>query len=425
MTKLARFFSLLAGVTVCLWGSPAEAQTITLPNTAFEIERENPRSDAERPLDLSRQDCLDAAPFGWDAQNMGTDESARDGHTWIVMEPQVTGLNSSAQSADSLQVWVSESVDCSNANNRINTPQCWLVYYEPNVARNNTLIINPRDVVDGNRSISIDNFRSATRDASICSDPAHLVQRSLTFYVLYFYPGDTVATSFNWTQTGQDLAAPPAPDNVTVGPGDEHLFFEWDIASTSEDPDTLGFVFYCVPEGTMASEEPDPAGTGGNGTGEDGTGGNDGSGGDATGGDGSGGDTATGGGGGMGGAAAMSCGQNIVVDGEFATAEAIDYECGRVLGRTARRGQADDVANDVNYAVAVAAIDNVGNSGRLKVFDECLMPQEVTTFFEGFDEAGGKGGGGFCGFDTKQAGSLFWLLLLSGGALSLRRRKAA
>src|SRR5690606_36475131 len=72
MTKLARFISLLVGVSVCLWGAPAEAQTITLPNTAFEIERENPRSDAERPLDISRQDCLDAAPFGWDT-NRGTE----------------------------------------------------------------------------------------------------------------------------------------------------------------------------------------------------------------------------------------------------------------------------------------------------------------------------------------------------------------
>lgn len=416
MTKLARFLSLLAGLWVCLWVSPSRAQSITLPTTAFEIERENPRSEEERPLDISRQDCLDAAPFGWDA-NSDTEESDRGDYTWIVMEPQVTGLNPSAQSADSLQVWVSESVDCANANNRINTPQCWLVYYEPIVARNNTLIINPRDVIDSNRSISIENFRSATRDASICSDPAHLVQRSLTFYVLYFYPGDTVATSFTWTQTGQDLAAPPAPDNVTVGPGDEHLFFEWDIESTSEDPDTLGFVFYCVPEGTTASEE--PAGTGGDGTGGDGSGG------EGTGGDGSGGDATTGGDGGMGGAAALSCGQNIVVDGEFATAEAIDYECGRVLGRTARRGQADDITNNVNYAVAVAAIDNVGNSGRLKVFDECLMPQEVTTFFEGYEQAGGKGGGGFCGFDTRRTGKLFWLLVLGGGALLVRRRNPA
>jgi hypothetical protein len=338
------------------------------------------------------------------------------------MEPQLTGLNSGEQAANSLQVWVSESVDCSSANNRLNTPQCWLVYYEPTVARNNTLIINPRDVIDGNRSISIDNFRSSTRDDSICSNPARLIARSLTFYILYFSAGDTVSASFTWTQTAQDLAAPPAPDNVTVGPGDEHLFFEWDIESASEDVDTLGFVFYCVPEGTMATEEPISNGTGGDGTGGDTATGGDGTGGDGTGGDGTGGDTATGG---LGGAPAQDCGQNVVIDGEFATAEAINYECGRVLGRSSRRGQADDVANNVNYAVAVAAIDNVGNSGRLKVFNKCLMPQEVTTFYEGYDQAGGKGGGGFCGFDTRKVGSLFWLALLSAGALLLRRRKTA
>jgi hypothetical protein len=91
MTKLARFLSLLAGASIGLWVAPAAAQTISLPNTAFSIERENPRSEDERPLDISRQDCLDSATFGWDSSR-GTEKSERDGNTWIVMEPQLTGL---------------------------------------------------------------------------------------------------------------------------------------------------------------------------------------------------------------------------------------------------------------------------------------------------------------------------------------------
>lgn len=415
MTKLVRFLFL----SVSLWVAPAGAQTISLPTTAFTIEREKARSDEERPLDISRQDCLDGSNQGWNAQD-GTAERDREGNTWIVMEPQV--LNTTNPTQDRIEVWVSETADCTTATARENNRQCWLVYRTDQVERNNTLIINPRDVVAGNKSVT-SYTPSDPRPESVCSDPANLIQRNLTIYLLYRTSNDSVDASFAWEQTMQDLAAPPPPDDVTVGPGDENLFFEWDIESSNEDVDTLGFVFYCIPEGTMAAEEePPPEGTGG----EDGTGGDEGTGGAGTGGDeGTGGDPATSGEGGMGGAPTLSCGQNIVVDGEFATAEAINYECGRVLGRSARRGQAKDVTNNINYAVAVAAIDNVGNSGQLKVFDECLMPQEVTTFFEGYEEAGGKGGGGFCGFDTKSSGRLFWLLALSAGALSVRRRKHA
>jgi hypothetical protein len=415
MTKLARFLSLLAGASCALFAAPAEAQTISLPNTAFKIEREKERSDDERPLDISREDCVESSDVGWNPQD-GSAKSERAGSTWIVMEPQV--LNATSPTQDRLEVWVSETADCTTATAREDNRQCWLVYRTDQVERNNTLVINPRDVVAGNKNVT-SYTPSDPRPASICSDPNNLVQRNLTFYLLYRTSNDSVDASFAWEKTAQDLAAPPPPDDVTVGPGDENLFFEWDIESSNEDVDTLGFVFYCVPEGSMATEEPEPTGTGGDGSGGDGTGG-DGTGGDGTGGDGTGGATASGGDGGMGGSAPLACGQNILVDGEFASPEAI--ECGRVLGRSSRRGQAKDVTNNVNYAVGVAAIDNVGNAGKLKVFDQCIMPQEVTTFFEGYEQAGGKGGGGFCGFKTNPQSSLLWLLALVGGALTLRRR---
>ncbi len=430
MTKLARFLFFWVGISILSFAASAEAQTITMPNTAFDIARENDRPEEERPNDISRQDCLDARNTGWNAATEGRDTSELDDHTWIVMEPRIDGLDNSRASADSLQVWVSETEDCTKDSARINNPQCWLVYSESQVARNNTLIINPRDVVASNKGTTSYN-PEADRPESICSAPANLVQRSLTFYILYFTAADNVGASLTWTQTGQDLAAPPPPDNVSVGAGDEYLFFEWDIDSESEDLDTLGFVFYCVPSGTVAAEEePVDSGTGGDGSGGDpGTGG-DGSGGDGSGGDGSGG-AASGGEtaqGGMGAAGPeLACEQNVILDGEFARAEAEDFECGKVLGRSARRGQSNEgeVDNNVTYAVGVAAIDNVGNSGQLTVFDECLMPQEVTTFFEGYDEAGGKGGGGFCELGRGRASALWWLLILAFGASLLRRKKAA
>lgn len=417
MTKLARFLSVLVGVSWALWAAPAEAQTISLPNTAFKIEREVPRSDKQRPLNISRKDCLDGADVGWNPQD-GTAKSERTGSTWIVMEPQV--LNATNTGLERIEVWVSETADCTTATARETNRQCWLVYRTDEVERNNTLIINPRDVVAANKGAS-SYSPNDPRPASICSDPNNLVQRNLTFYLLYRTSNDSVDASVTWTQTKHDLAAPPPPDNVTVGPGDQNLFFEWDIESSNEDPDTLGFAFYCVAEGSIAAEEPEPTGTGGDGTGGDGTGG-DGSGGDGTGGATSGGAPASGGDGGMGGSAPLACGQNILVDGEFAPPDL--KKCGEVLGRSSRRGQAKDVTNNVNYAVGVAATDNVGNIGRLKVFDECIMPQEVTTFFEGYEQAGGKGGGGFCGFTTKPSSSLLWLIVVGGGALSLRRARS-
>lgn len=422
MTKLARFLFVWAGLTLAFGVTPAWAQTISMPTTAFEIERETRRQDEERPLDISRQDCLDARNTGWNPATEGRETSALDDHTWIVMEPQLVGLDNSRASSDTLQVWVSETEDCTKDSARINNPQCWLVYSDAQVGRNNTLIINPRDVIASNKGATTYDW-DANRPESICSDPANLVQRSLTFYILYFTAADNVAASFTWAQTGQDLAAPPPPDDVTVGPGDQHLFFEWDIDSESEDLDTLGFVFYCVPSGTTAAVE-EPVGTGGDGSGGNGgTGGDVSTGGDGSGGAASGGDTAQGG---MGAAAAtLACDQNIIVDGEFATAEAIEYECGEVLGRSARRGQADGVENNVTYAVGIAAIDNVGNSGQLKVFDDCLMPQEVTTFYEGYEQAGGKGGGGFCGIGLGRGNALWWLLTLASGLFLWRRKRAA
>ncbi len=421
MTKVARFLSRWLTLGVCLWAVPAEAQSISLPNTAFEIEREEPRGERQNPLYISQKDCFDSADVGWNPDTQETDKDDRAGNTWIVFEPQVTGTSNPG--VDRLEVWVSESADCTTATAREDNRQCWLVYREDEVQRNNTLIVNPRDVIKADKSLTSYD-PTAPRPESICTDSENLVQKGLTFYILYRTNNDSVDASISWDQSPQDLAAPPPPDNVKVGAGDEHLFFEWEIESSNEDNDTLGFVFYCVPEGSRAPEEEvDPAGTGGDGTGGDGTGG-DGTGGDGTGGDGTGGGT---GGdlaaGGMGGATSLTCDQDLIADGEFPHPDL--EECGDSDGRTTRSKTVGGVQNYTNYAVGVAAIDGVGNLGRVKVFSQCLMPQEVTTFYEGYDQAGGKGGGGFCQLRPGQRNALFWLLLLALSVYFVRRKLAA
>jgi hypothetical protein len=386
MPQLARLLTLWLVLAWCLLAAPAWGQSMSLPNTAFEIEREDPRPEQEKPLRISRQDCLDSADrrFG----DGGIQE--RGNFTWVVMEPIITGTI--AQNAF-LQVWVSEGAKCTDAQERAANGNCTIVYDTSTVLRNNTIVINPRDLVARNRDKVYE--QGLELPESICSDPNNLVDRALSIYILLRSGSDTVDDNVIWEQTSVDLAAPRPPDKVKAAPGDEHLFFEWEISSQNEDLDTIGFVLYCVPTGTMSevgmggtssTDDPDPA---------------------------------------MGGApAALTCDQNILVDGEFPPADAGDYECGKVIGRSARRGDAGkNIDNYVQYAVAVAAYDTVGNSGALRVFNGCLMPQEVTTFYEGYRAAGGKGGGGFCAYDPQRTGSWALLLALGVAVLFVSRRK--
>lgn len=77
----------------------------------------------------------------------------------------------------------------------------------------------------------------------------------------------------------------------------------------------------------------------------------------------------------------------------------------------------------MNYAVAVAGVDRVGNSGPLSSV-ACGSPQPVDDFFELYRRAGGKGGGGFCaiGADPSRAGlAALGVALL---AFALRRRRS-
>jgi hypothetical protein len=80
----------------------------------------------------------------------------------------------------------------------------------------------------------------------------------------------------------------------------------------------------------------------------------------------------------------------------------------------------------VRYSVAVAAIDGVGNAGKLSNVT-CQTPSPVDDFFQVYRDAGGQGGGGFCSVPGAigHGAGLFGLALLAVGAVAtlLRRRK--
>ena len=73
-------------------------------------------------------------------------------------------------------------------------------------------------------------------------------------------------------------------------------------------------------------------------------------------------------------------------------------------------------------AIAVAGVDRVGNSGPLSPI-ACGTPQPVTTFFEAYREAGGRGGGGFCSCGPPGPAGGVAASLVGVGLWWLRRRR--
>jgi hypothetical protein len=69
------------------------------------------------------------------------------------------------------------------------------------------------------------------------------------------------------------------------------------------------------------------------------------------------------------------------------------YYCGE-----APRGNSGTITkleNGVEYAVAVAGVDALGNPGKLSNVD-CKTPNRTDDFFTVYRRAGGQAGGGFC-----------------------------
>jgi hypothetical protein len=68
-------------------------------------------------------------------------------------------------------------------------------------------------------------------------------------------------------------------------------------------------------------------------------------------------------------------------------------------------------------------VDNFENIGELSNYD-CKAPQLVTDFYEAYRNAGGKGGGGFCGISAGNSHGFAVILALGALGLVARRRAA-
>ena len=100
-----------------------------------------------------------------------------------------------------------------------------------------------------------------------------------------------------------------------------------------------------------------------------------------------------------------------------------------MTGATATSFNIIGLTNDVQYEVAVGAVDAVGNVGPLGLAN-CATPQVTVGFPENYHNAGGTAGGGFCSVGRVLPGRAGWswgvgTLLGLGLAWSRRRRPQA
>ena len=375
--------------------APAAAQTVELnQTTGFKIERDPERSSGEFPLKLNRDDCLnDSDNTADDPRGPGVKQ-----RTLIEITPKLTKATTSM----SLEVWVgTASADCTDRAQRQSvTGRCNKVFSTTTSVSGQTFVIHPRDVIEAlsrTNEGGKDLQGVGTRDS--CS---FQTETAVGYYVMLLTNGDVVGTTAKWDKSPIDTRAPDPPGTVDVTAGDGLLFPEWEIPESAVATDTLGFRFYCEPIG-----------------------------GGATGGSGNAGE------GGAGGATAAATGCSAQPSRLIAGALPDDLApllCGVANGITTRSGQVTRIGidertgsggtrlqNGVEYAVAIATVDQVSNKGKLSPAT-CGTPEEVTTFFESYRDEGGRGGGGFCGFSPRPSSPLAILGSLAVATWMIRRR---
>jgi hypothetical protein len=360
-------------------GQTQPATGVTLSQAGFRFLREVRRPDGQLPNWISRRDCLEDDPRFDDDPNFQ--------RATIQMSPTVKGF----KTGWSLQVWAGSGVDCTDVNQRQGAvARCWQVAQVPNA---NTLVVtvdvSPRKVAGQRATLDVapDNI-----SADVCNQQ---IQLPIAFYLMLVDAGGNIQGSVaKWENTNLDLLGPTAPTALRAGVGEEALVAKWTVPVAGDQDDIDGFAVYCDVAG---SSPPDGSGMGGAGIGgQAGLAGN-------------GGATGTPGG----------CGSGRLVPGQLPP---LELQCARAGGRGTREARAGGLQNGVTYAIAVAGVDRVGNSGQLSPL-ACGTPQEVTTFFEAYRLAGGEGGGGFCAFGLPGApAGTFAGGLLAAGLLWLRRR---
>jgi hypothetical protein len=422
---LAGAFALAA----VLFARVGAAQTITI--TENQISRNVAlRPQAQNPMWISRADCL-----------------ADD----VIHIP----LGVSSYQGYAIEAWASlgGSGDCRLTAQRGNTnPTCWKVGGGQPTSTSFLLDIRAQDVVGQHKpDKSPSGVGAGTADDCLAASGKQTTSspQAVTIYVFFLSGTSTDGIGNQAWKTSFDLVGPTAASSLSLGQGDTLLVLNW---GQSKDTDLVGYQFFCDPvPGTEGSKsnvvtfdsstplaadaemdtsfldvEQDTDGPAlADGAATDGDSGaaadapadavaeDDAA--DVEAGDAEAGDAAT--------ASTGNYCSSILVQGADPDGK---YLCGSVSGSTSTTGRITGLINYTKYAVAIAAVDGVGNVGKLSNV-ECTSPNPVDDFFKLYRQAGGQGGGSFCAasgaLGHAAGGAAFAALALAGVARLARRRR--
>ncbi len=96
---------------------------------------------------------------------------------------------------------------------------------------------------------------------------------------------------------------------------------------------------------------------------------------------------------------------------------------GSFVGPGSTSAQVTGLDNEKSYAVGVAAIDSWGNPGVISDI-RCVTPKPTRTFYDAYEEAGGRGGGGYCSYAPIGPTPLALTLGVCALGLLARRRRS-
>jgi hypothetical protein len=281
-------------------------------------------------------------------------------------------LSLASRGSYALEAWAGSACDTESNRTNSSSTLCWKVYSAVPNTNYPVLKIPVRSILYGRTLASGSSSSTDASDAGTTTseqgvpDACHEKSASasaqtITLYFMFVDGGEVAqGTITTWVATYK-LVAPPPPDHVSAGVGENLLIIDFSYDDANSDTTINGYQFFCdPPPGAAAAAD---AGL----TSQDG------------------------------GGALPSCTvSDRLIPGMRVSDDLQQFRCGEASS-TAVSGMATGLVNYVAYNVAVAATDTFENVGELSTLG-CQVPQPVTGFFEAYRKAGGQAGGGFCRF---------------------------
>ncbi len=387
----------LLGVLLALFAlaftAPASAQQFRISGI---VERERPyHRNMQFRYWISEEDCLADDQFRF---NLTVDRPLPD---------------------DRFQVWAGTKNCSDSAQRQRDSDYCWLVYEDRFTDLNQSVLIKARDVVARQTPREVGNAVSSGT-AQDCRNEVFSAKTPL--YFMYVNINDEViGSALVWDQLGVDTQGPSAPTDLRAAPADEGLSLNWKASPSGE---VRSHRFYCTEVGAQAEPPPETGDATDAGELEPETATNPATAERLV--DAAAPNTDAGIGAPPGTPSApvttaSDCNSPLLTPGQKPPESA---RCGSIDSGNATSGRARGMQNGRRYAVGVAAVDELGNTGALSNL-ACNVPEEVIDFWDSYRQAGGHGGGGFCGFAPPQRSGpkAFGIgLLLVLGMLRRRRR---